>query len=63
VCKRGGLASLAWQHGAEADRLAALTRSGRAGVEECRPDLPGLDRPVFDHPIFWSAFQLVGRVT
>jgi tetratricopeptide (TPR) repeat protein/CHAT domain-containing protein len=75
VCRRAGLASLAREHGekaerllrrlhrdAEADRIAALTRSGRAGVEECRLGSPGLDRPVFGHPVFWSAFQLIGRV-
>jgi CHAT domain-containing protein len=70
VSQRAGLASLARHHGEEgekllrrlrrddeADRLAALTRGG-AGAREERPRIAN-----FDHPVFWSAFQLVGRVT
>jgi CHAT domain-containing protein len=43
--------------GAEADRLLALTRSAGHVV----PVQPRIN--TFDHPVFWSAFQLVGRVT
>ncbi len=38
----------------QADQLLALTHEGGEGVAE---------RESFDHPIFWGAFQLVGRVT
>jgi CHAT domain-containing protein len=48
--RRAGLA-------AEADRLLAVTRS-EGGVAPVPPQV----NP-FDHPIFWSAFHLVGRVT
>jgi CHAT domain-containing protein len=38
----------------QADKLLAMTRDGTAGE---------IERESFDHPIFWGAFQLVGRVT
>ena len=70
MCQRAGLKSQARQHGdrgarllrrlrrgQEADRLVALTRGG-AGVRADQPRIAN-----FDHPFFWSAFQLVGRVT
>jgi CHAT domain-containing protein len=45
----------------EADRLLAATRA-EAGLVATGP--AGRPRACpFDHPIFWSAFQLVGRVT
>jgi CHAT domain-containing protein/tetratricopeptide (TPR) repeat protein len=40
--------------GDQADQLLAMTRDGSAGETEMES---------FDHPIFWGAFQLVGRVT
>jgi CHAT domain-containing protein len=38
----------------QADQLLALTRNSAGGEAELES---------FDHPIFWGAFQLVGRVT
>jgi CHAT domain-containing protein len=40
--------------GDQAEQLLAMTRDGATGETEMES---------FDHPIFWGAFQLVGRVT
>jgi CHAT domain-containing protein len=69
VSEQAGMETLAKEHAAaaerllrrlhretETDRLAALLRG-----EGCKSKLRRLHS--FDHPIFWGAFHLVGRVT
>jgi CHAT domain-containing protein len=67
---KAGLATLAREHAAASERL--LRRVGQdaeadqlAAATRAAANLPRENYRVrsFDHPLFWSAFHLVGRVT